>query len=1031
MTKFPHEFISARAAHDLVDRDTALDTIYNAIFDAEGQTKVLLITAGPGMGKTFLLRKVLERCRENGRWYAPERVIVPPTPGKDLVDFFHARPHTVVGFAREVWEVLGAETAGMESFARALGRFEAERFDLAEMHRELSKAQERLGGNLLDDLNRLTESKRLVLALDTVEKLLYEAGQIEHDLGLRSEETSTLSWLMKTFLPGVKNATILLAGRPESDVLRLKDRLRQQFGAQFVPVELENLDEENAIAYFDKVADAVYRDGDPDTAQMIRNIPKDTRRVVSFYTKGRPILLSLLIDHVTTQARLLDEAKDSMEEAQTRVQQQGWENVQKRIERALLSGILERDAVEVAVIQSLAWARKGLTADMLAHLPGMYEQDAQGVLDGISGLSFIKRIGDFYFLHDALYEMFEKHVLQRVPRAQREREYRAIVEWHGSAIDNARADLSRARAALLDARMTPARADKKGEECGTAVGRAHARLARLFVDEMHYQWRLSPDAGFRAWELYHQELYWANDSATQIELDDEVRAILSAKPEGDRLNGLTRLEVELTLLLHRLKRMLLHAQYDEVTRVCEGAQARCEKLPEPSCGIARAQMDSLLGEALAYKGSRLADAEKALNQAIKTLKDLNVSGFNAWRRDITLAEAWNNLGYLYRTMGQYENAVEAYGQAMATWRQLEDQETEETRKVGLRAQHANTLNNRAWALAWTGRFETALRACQDALEMRKRLAQEGPVAFSLNTFGLIQTKADQPHRAERACREALNIFVRLQQPRGIGLALTALSEVCRRKAELEALYLAEEQRKLLEEAIQHAKKAEAIFRDEITQVAQRTQALIELGCAHRDLVRILKGNENEEERRKHKNLGEDALNNAMQVAGSDPNLLHLKVDAQVNLAWLYHYAGDDQLATSTAEDARKSACQVLEIGEREIPEKRLPQSFLLVQLGKIELLLGEIALILMKDFVTAGEHFAASLAYDEKYAPDFRDMRRGLDRMYTLLKGLNAEEFAKVLEGVDRAASNYRSLSPTRMKTFLRESFGLGGAEQT
>lgn len=1012
MTDFAREFISARAAHRLVARDRELDIIHRAIFAPGTQTRVVLITGEAGMGKTFLLRKVLEMCREDGRWHSPERLIVPPTPGRDLVDFVHTRTHTLAGLTREIWEVLGAESAGMEKFADALRRFEAEQFDLAQMLGELSKAQERLGQCMLEDLNRLTANKRLVLALDTAEKLLYEAGEIERDLNLPPEETSTLSWLKATFFQQLENATILLAGRPESDVTRLADDLKRALGDRFIHRELGNFDAESAIAYFDAVAYAVYKDGDPAVAEMIRSIPEETRRVAQFYTDGRPILLSLLIDHITTQGRLIDELKDSLEEAKARVERQGWDDVRNRIEQGLLTGIMERDAPEANVILSLAWARKGLTAEMLARLHDISLDKAQRLLEKISVLSFVKRIGDTYFLHDALYEMLAKHMVTRVAAAQREKEYSAIVTWYEDAIRRARGELSRAR-------TTP-------EERGAAVGLAHARLARLLVDEMHYRWRLSPDSGFQAWELYHKEMYWANDAATQMELDDEVRAILREKGKGDQLNGLTRLEVELTLLIHRLIRTLLHGQYDQVEQIYEKARARCDKLPRPSCTVVGAEMDSLLGEALARKGARLAGAEEKLKNAIRTLKALNVSDFNAWRCGVTLAEAWNNLGYLYRTMGRYEDAVAAYREAVAIWRRMEDEETEGTRKFGLRAQHANVLNNMAWALAWTGQFEQALRTCQDALEMRRELGPKGPVAFSLNTFGLIQTKADQPHRAERACQEALNIFSRLEQPRGFGLALTALSEARRRKAELEALYSVKEQQTLLDKAVEYAEKAEEIFKEKIKESAQRAQALIELGCAHRDFVKISSG----DERKNRKNLGEDALKKAMGVAKVDGNLLHLAIDAEVNLAWLYHYAEDDEAAKQTAESARMSACEELGLGETEIPEKgkSLAQSFLLVQLGKIELLMGEIA-CKEKDFVSAGEHFTASLAYDERYAPDFRDMRRGLDKMYKSLKGLNAEEFQQVLKGVNQATTKYKNLSsPTRMHAFLRESFGLGDA---
>ncbi len=1012
MTEFAREFIPARAAHDLVDRDKELDVIHHAIFESGNETRVLLITAGPGMGKTFLLRKVLQRCREGGLWHDPKRILVPPEAGRDLVDFFHSRTHSVEGFTREVWEALGGGKAAMKDFQEALERFERESFHLAEIHRELSGARERLGRTFLDEFNRLTRDKRLVLALDTAEKLLYEAGRIEQELQLQPEESNILSWLTGTFLREAQNTVVLLAGRPESDVLRLKTTLQNNFGDRFVHVDFGNLDEQSALRYFGAVAQAVRKEGDIRTAERIEAIPEETRRVMWLYTEGRPILLSLLIDHLVMAGSLLPEVTDSLNEAKGRLRKEGKKRVLKSIEKGLVADIQDRTTREADIVRSLAWARKGLSAEMLASLHGMPVDETQRLLDGISELSFIKRLGDRYFLHDALYEMFEEHVLQRVPEARREREYGIILAYYEKAIREAREKLKEAMGKPL-------------EERAAEVGQAHLALARLLVEEMHYSWRLKPVSGFQRWEEYHREMYWANDIGTQMELDDEAREFLRKWPQNADLNGLARLEVELTLLLHRLERMILRGQYDEVAKIYQEARPRCEGLSEVPCTLVGARMDILLGEALARRSQRLSDAENLLNGAVNALARLKGpegSDFYAKSRDVFLAQAWNNLGYLYRTMGRYGESVDAYRASARLWRRLVDEEQEATLRFPLEAQYANTLNNMAWALAWTGQFQQALRICQDALEMRRKLGPAGPVAFSLNTFGLIQAKADQPHRAERACREALDIFIRLEQPRGIGMALTALSEMCRRKAELEALYSADEQRRLLEEAIVLAERAEAIFREQIKEDAQRAQALIELGCAHRDLIRVLKGAD--EERNKHVNLGEDALNKAMDAA-AEPNLVHMRVDAQVNLAWLYHYAGRDDIAQQTADEARRKIFETLGARERQILRKRkLQQSFLLVQLGKIELLQGEIALQ-GGEFKSAGEHFTLSLAYDEKYAEDFRDMRRGMDRMYALLKGLNAGELGQVLEGIEQAAKTCSLSRPTRMHRFLQDSFGV------
>ncbi|MGQ9803884.1 MAG: tetratricopeptide repeat protein [Anaerolineae bacterium] len=1022
MTDAVGEFISARATHRLVNRKGELDALYKAIFGPVGAAKVVLITAPAGMGKTFLLRKVLERCREGGEWYQPNRVIVPPQAGRDLVDLYHSRTHSIEGFLREAWEVLGGPEAGMDEFAAALQRFEQERFHLAELHRELSRARDWLISAFLEDVNRLTADKRLVLAVDTAEKLFYKAGPVEESLQLGAEESAILPWLTDAFLGKAQNVVILLAGRPEPHVLQLKTKLQDTFGNQFAHVDFGNLDERSAVDYFDAVAEAVRKDGYIRTAEMIAKIPEETRRVIYMYTGGQPILLSLMIDHLIVADRLLPEVTVSLDEAQALQNKEGLDAIRTKIEKSLVQGFQERSAEQADVIRLLAWARKGLSADMFARIQGISQEEVSAQLRGIQELSFVKHLGDRYFLHDALYEMFERHLSGPARGPTRDSVYTAILNYYAEAISNARDSLKAAFEVPLKDR-------------GKAVGEAHARLARLLGEEMYYRWLVSPESGFQQWEEYHREMYWVNDTATQMELDDEVRAFLKepANQGKDKFNGLTAAEVERTMLLHRLQRMLLRGEYERLAEVCSKASDQFRRLPEPSRDLVAAQLAILHAEALASRGASLSLSEGLLKDAMTSLGGLGkLSPFDQRRRDVALAQAWNNLGYLYRTMGRYQEAIEAYQRSAGFWRRLEDDEKEPTLRFPLRAQYANTLNNLSLALAWTGQFQQALRVCNDALEMRRGLGPDGPVAYSLNTLGLIHTKADQPELAEYACREALEIFTRLDQRRGIGLALTALSEAMRRKAERRsAIFSPKERKDWLEKAIEHAERAAEIFEKEIREDAQRAQALIELGCAHRDLVRLLKNGNGEGEWQKHANLGEDALNKAKEAA-CDESLNYLGVDALVNLAWLYHYAGRDQDAEKTAKEAKGKIPAEFYITEQGIPPERekLLQAFLFVQLGKIEMLLGEIALH-EGNLEAAGEHLALSLAYDELYATDFRDMRRGMDRMYALLKTLGADKMGSVRKGIDKAAETYRLKKPTRMHQFLKDSFGVqdaGGA---
>jgi hypothetical protein len=302
---------------------------------------------------------------------------------------------------------------------------------------------------------------------------------------------------------------------------------------------------------------------------------------------------------------------------------------------------------------------------------------------------------------------------------------------------------------------------------------------------------------------------------------------------------------------------------------------------------------------------------------------------------------------------------------------------------------------------------------------------------------LIQIKNDQPHRGRVHCEQALEIFRDLEQPRGAGLARIALAEALRRMASVPELYGLDKKVELLLESREHAREAVYIFTHEVRELTQVIQARIEQGCTYRDLAWIRsQAQKDEAESRILVERGEDALRMAIKSGEAEPDLRHLVVDAQVNLAWLYAYADKDDRAETELQKAIERVPEEYRIAPlRGLPDAALPQSFLWVQMGKAHLLLGELAIGRYRRCVgqecldhleTSAQDYTLSLAYDELFAHDFRDMRRGMERIYDALKKLNRrEEFPAVYRGIDKAAEKYDLDLPTRMHRFLDESFGL------
>lgn len=1036
---FETEYLGARATPSLVNREPILNSIKQTI-DDRPHSHVIYITGHGGMGKTFLLRDVLHRCREGGEWHTPDARLIAM---EDVVDLYHAHTHSMEGLTRAIWDVLGPARADLVGYERKMRRFEREKYDLAGMLRELSTLRDEVAHAFLDDLNRLARrDHRLVLALDTAEKLLYETDRIQEVLGLGEEGIAVRPWLLGEFLPNLENAVILIAGRPKPE--RLQEDMREALGDRLIEHELPGFEaKEDAIAYFDAVAEAVHEEGKDEIAERIAAVPEDTREVIWRYTGGRPILLSLMIDYLVVANELLPLVKVPVEKARSKPKAE-LQEIEKNIEAELVRIFQNTGRPADEAIRALAWARKGMDTEMLAHVADMSAEEAEETLEELRDLSFVKvRPADNrVFLHDEMYEMLHRHVLAHLSKRRRDRVYWAILEYYETKIDQARK-----RVAALQ-RREPAR---QGQEVGPipggwprppadaeALAEASDHLYSLMPEQVYYHLRRDPAEGFKVHWTYRQEAFWVNSESLDMQLRSEMLQFLAERKGEERFNGLSRSDVELDAGLGWGNWNLRRTQHDRALEIARGLREKCRDLVEKGGSLAEAQLDSLEGRALAYFGGELDRAEKLLHSSIDSFRTFETTDdFQIWRRDASLADALNTLGYLYRTLGRYRQSVDAYQRALPLWRALAEGEEALTMRNAITAQHANTLNNLSWALTWVGDFQQALRTCRDALEMRQRLGPRAPVAFSLNTMGLIYIKSDRLFPARTNCERALGIFRDLDQPRGVGLARIALAEAFRRMSTGAPELMPEESAEHLRRAEEHAREAVYIFTSQVPERPQLIQALIELGCTYRDWAWMRdQYSGTDPDRRILARRAGDALRRAMREGAEEPGLLHMVVDAQVNLAWLHHYMEDDKKAAQELDEAIKQVPSEYYIApKRGLPDHDLSQSFLWVQLGKAHLLHGQIA---MRQFWqstrpghpehlrAAGCHYTLSLAYDDLFAADFRDMRRGMERIYDNLKVLNVrKEFPAIHRSVDKTAEEYKLKKPTRMHEFLVESFGL------
>ncbi|GAB4534959.1 MAG: hypothetical protein Kow0063_18620 [Anaerolineae bacterium] len=1033
-------YTSARATPELVGREKELKRIEEAIRDTS-QSYIIYITGEGGIGKTRLVKHILE--------HPPDGLSL--TAASDLIDLYHTRVHSLAGLIGAILGVLKPLDEYFQEELKQVGtdkweevaRAEQEGFTLAEI---ISRRKE-LTEIFITAFNRYSDQQRVILALDTTERL-QAADPTQEMLGLTAERPAILNWLLNELLPNIRNTVVLLAGRPEPG--DLTPALKRIPSLQFLPIPLGGLTEQEALAYFEAVAESARASGDVQAAEAVQTWSEEERKVIfhCLCDEGeppriRPILLALAIDHLVVAGRPLPALTRPLAEAQalTSGQRKG---LQAELGSALVQTLHEARRPADEVIIALGWLRKGADADLLARITGLEQREVEEALEQIKDLSFVKvRPADARrFLHDEMYDLLQQHRLDRVSDAQRERVFKTLQAYYDERIDQARAEIAKLYRPLAETALPQA----------DQVIIARGRLQDALVEDLYYRLRRDAAQGFQTYFRYAEEAVTAYDESLDMQLQAELLGFLAERdPSGqaEEVAGLRRGEVLADAAVRWIKRLISDERYNRALKVARRLRAEVKELVVAGGDLAKAELDAWEAVALAYTGE-LDQAEELLEAAVTSLEGMKHS--HRWAG--ILARAYNNLGYLRRVQGRYYGAATAYEKALPLWRATK-----------IEIEQANTLNNRAFALSEIGQIEAAWQQAWDGLELRERLGPRSPVGLSLNTLAHIKVQELDLDGALLFAERALTLFDRLGSERGRGLALKELAEAERRISDL-APHFPVETAGWLAKAAGHAKEAECIFREKIKEPSRLVEALIEVGCAYRDWAKFRRVHPNlvaEEEKKPGSHAysvqelaerSQQALLEAADLA-KQQGILYRQVDALVNLGWLRYYTelyagapGFDQAQASLEKEVLTQVRQAIP-GSYRITERRtgtlgemqggLPTllsqriiSSFLVQLGKLELLYGQIA---FNRFLQSGnqdidalkeatEHYTLSLAYDTLFSDQiFRDMRRGMDRMYERMKLLNPRELGVVYDTVLSVEEKY-GLGESRMRKFLRESFG-------
>ena len=985
--------VSGLTTLKLINREEEIRQIGQAVFAPARPMTVFYFHARGGTGKTRLLQEILENEQLLRSWQ--QEVEVELLAGKEPVDLYHYHTHTVDGLVQNVVRVMDAGPGYFENYEDQLQRLENVRADPNESLQEVNYQRQRVVDTFLKDYTRLTRDFRVILALDTLESLVYERE--EQIISLGGLETSDVwAWLTETFLPRARNTVLLIAGRPKSQALA--DEMESIHGIHFETVALKPFAEEDTLEYFEAVADAASIAPNEEeeerkvVARRISAIPEEMRKVVHLYTGGRPILLALVVDYLAVTGQVMDAFQISLAEAreQTRTDEE-LRALRARMEMELVRVLQETGRDTDETLRALAWAPKGVDARLLAHILASEEPaessivQAKASLRKVRTLSFVKvrPEDERVFLHDEMYDLLEQHVLRRFP-ARRKEVYEAIISYYREIINQGRRELAR----------LPASAGERRIE-------AERTLYAAQVETVYYRLRNNIVDGLKRYYLYADEAALAGAPELAQQLQNELIRFLRDHGEQPEVNRLRTL-IEQELAIHSVKQLVEQGKPNDALERAQEVRHERPDLFESEEADTRLKVYEAW--ALTYQGN-LDEALEQLSRATEVLSVEREDDFEEWQRQITMAYAHHLLAYCYRSSGRFQKARDENLLALAYWRDLREVEVD----------HSNTLNNLGWVCAELGDFQWGERYVRDALEMREELGQPLLIARSLNTLGLIRTRQGFPEQAEVLCRRALEHFRNLEYALGVGLASTALAESLRRKAAVPGLYEPAQAADFLRLAETLARESTRIFREQLPQPERLVEGYLELGCIYRDWARIRPKYEHEDDEPQDRmaEQGIRTLRKAANEAGQ--RYLYRRIDALVNLAWLYYYI-------EKPEDARQVLLEevIPEIPEYIItdglPQVENPTRFLWVQLGKAHALLGQISFDeyetvsqktkngqeggipnpARKHLEQAVEFWALALEYDHLFADDFRDLRAGLDRFYAIVKQLNLEEIAVV-----------------------------------
>ncbi len=987
-----------------------------------GGFHILYYEGEGGIGKTAILEEILRLSRKKKN----------NLTANEVIDFYHMDVHNPEGLIRKIIDTLG-EQYFQESKdvmrkvdeARGVGN-----------SGEANTQAERLLSVFQKELAELARERGIVLALDTMEMLEYEQRDFFQDM-LRQEMPllSVVKWLSDSFLLNLRgNVVLLMAGRPSDLPERFKALRRRNPSLQFKKIEMKGFNEEETIDYLKAISRLKSEHGDNDAASRLLKFSEKRGEVAHFLTEGRPILLALIADMVAHGWTLPYAFSRDLKE----LRGFGREELLPNMEQKIVIRVQESPTFISETICTLAWLRKGATAELLARLMDLRTPDgqwdigkAQNYIDQVAQLTLVKvRPGNKrVFLHDEMYTLLEKYIFRERSLEDKERVYKIIREYCTTYIES------------LWQRI---------EETPGISPLLQAEVRQAYVEEMHYCLRQCPPMGFALYFWLAEEAQEGRDVGMDALLRAELLDTVTRLEKEKALGGLDPDEVDVDAAVRwGIRALFLQNDSDEALTILDKVQKVWKRKTGP-LALTRAHLNLYQAVAMIRRAAgedwktarelleRAEDMAESMRSSSKErVKQLSgpeadIAGSHSRRADILKALILKYQGDLDRQQGRHYEAVRHYQESDALQRYLE------------MTRLAPILINLSDAKALIGQFNQARLLAKEAEQRSRRSGGYYTLARALYARALIEVYDGCPQIALRYVNEALDLAERLRDSPLWGLVHLARARAYRYLWHS----LTPEEKKsppdfwkqFFKDAYQEEKKVPAFWKQPLEDAHRavdflkneppaRIRALIERGCIYREMARELYQQRKREDALKFAEKSQRDFEEAAAMAGGI-DLPSQQALAWTNLGWLHYYIDRKDRIEEALQRVYKvvpkeyllPACgpePPMAEKERKI-EARLPFWSIL---GKAEMLEAWIALD-CESLDEAVEHITLSLTYDELIAEEYFDITRAEEGVHRRFLSLKARDIKNLYQYVRDVANDRGLKKPTRFQRFLEHIYG-------